>query len=221
MAGDDFTLPTTASTYYVTSIRLWVSGYDDTAFSDMFNSISLYMAPGGPNASAAPIQYVSTVTSATAATYPNGQGYLSASGSGGYPDPIPADWYDSIWQLDFPVNATFAGGTQINFGILADGKLEPTPGLQAGVENYYLPFLTLSNPNGGLPMYSGGSPTFVGADNASSEFGIDGTWTDSIPASMDWGDANVQVFGVVPEPSTFVLLAAGLAGLLAFAWRKR
>ncbi len=27
--------------------------------------------------------------------------------------------------------------------------------------------------------------------------------------------------GVIPEPSTLVLLAAALAGLLAYAWRKR
>ncbi|NLF07546.1 MAG: PEP-CTERM sorting domain-containing protein [Pirellulaceae bacterium] len=32
---------------------------------------------------------------------------------------------------------------------------------------------------------------------------------------------NVQIFGEVPEPSTLALLACGLVGLLAYAWRKR
>ncbi len=33
--------------------------------------------------------------------------------------------------------------------------------------------------------------------------------------------AKVDNFGVVPEPSTLVLLAAGLLGLLCYAWKKR
>ena len=32
---------------------------------------------------------------------------------------------------------------------------------------------------------------------------------------------SVQAGAAVPEPSTLVLAAAGLAGLLAYAWRKR
>jgi hypothetical protein len=32
---------------------------------------------------------------------------------------------------------------------------------------------------------------------------------------------HLSVTGAVPEPSSLLLLAAGLAGLLAYAWRKR
>jgi hypothetical protein len=50
------------------------------------------------------------------------------------------------------------------------------------------------------------------------------TWSDVVqyPASSPFtGWTHGWVAFPVPEPSTFVLLASGLAGLLAYAWRKR
>jgi hypothetical protein len=198
MPGDDFTLPTTASEYNISSLSLWVCAPYGFSFSDMFNSISLYMAPGGPNSSAPPIRYVSTVTSAAAATYPNGQGYLDAPGYSGYPTPIPADYYEPIWQLTFPVNALYAGGSQINFGILSSGKPEPAGGNRAGAgESYFIPFLLVSNSSGGAPMWSadGTTPLCTGLDQVNSEFGQDGAFfcTDALGGS--YGDANIQVMG--------------------------
>ena len=58
---------------------------------------------------------------------------------------------------------------------------------------------------------------------AQGDFNYDGT--------VNGGDLNMvlahynqhvmSVSGAVPEPSTLLLAAAGLAGLLAYAWRKR
>lgn len=51
-----------------------------------------------------------------------------------------------------------------------------------------------------------------------------GTWGATGSGATHINDAifsGAGVLNVVPEPSTFVLLTAGLIGLLAYAWRKR
>ena len=49
-----------------------------------------------------------------------------------------------------------------------------------------------------------------------------GTWGVDTADHVVWAvvDHNSQ-FAVIPEPGTLALLAAGLLGLLAYAWRKR
>ena len=48
-------------------------------------------------------------------------------------------------------------------------------------------------------------------------YGSTGVYIDNFKLGTDW--ASVQA--TVPEPGTIVMLAAGLFGLLAYAWRKR
>ncbi|NLF07317.1 MAG: PEP-CTERM sorting domain-containing protein [Pirellulaceae bacterium] len=44
---------------------------------------------------------------------------------------------------------------------------------------------------------------------------------DVVPGGWCWYGLTNEVAGVVPEPSTLALLACGLFGLLAYAWKKR
>jgi hypothetical protein len=50
-------------------------------------------------------------------------------------------------------------------------------------------------------------------------------YMNQVFADNGWGDSTLQycaqLANVVPEPSTLLLLAAGLLGLLAYAWRRR
>ena len=46
----------------------------------------------------------------------------------------------------------------------------------------------------------------------------------ALPAGYAWNTSALYTLGdvtLVPEPSTFVLLAAGAIGLLGYAWRRR
>jgi len=54
------------------------------------------------------------------------------------------------------------------------------------------------------------------------DFNGDGTVNGSdLGAVLQNYDQHLGVGAAVPEPSTLLLAAAGLAGLLAYAWRKR
>ena len=68
-----------------------------------------------------------------------------------------------------------------------------------------------------LTTFAGG--IYQSYSNAAVGFGVAKNNHNAYPAST-WFD-NFEVGGAVPEPSTFVLLATGLFGLLAYAWRKR
>ena len=57
---------------------------------------------------------------------------------------------------------------------------------------------------------------------AQGDFNYDGTVNGAdLNAVLSNFNQHVSVAGAVPEPSSLLLLAAGLAGLLAYAWRKR
>ncbi len=63
--------------------------------------------------------------------------------------------------------------------------------------------------NGNYHEFAGLSPT------------AGGTLTINVQGVDGWLNAFQLVSHTVPEPSTVVLLGAGLAGLLCYAWRKR
>ena len=57
---------------------------------------------------------------------------------------------------------------------------------------------------------------------AQGDFDYDGTVNGAdLNTVLSNFNQHLSVTGAVPEPSTLLLLAAGLAGLLAYAWRKR
>ncbi|NLF07813.1 MAG: PEP-CTERM sorting domain-containing protein, partial [Pirellulaceae bacterium] len=67
------------------------------------------------------------------------------------------------------------------------------------------------------PTYDGGEPTYT-----ISSIGImsQGRAQD-IPAGYELYYDNFRLVNPIPEPSTLALLAAGMVGLLCYAWRKR
>ena len=57
---------------------------------------------------------------------------------------------------------------------------------------------------------------------AQGDFNYDGTVNGTdLNTVLSNFDQHLSVTGAVPEPSSLLLSAAGLAGLLAYAWRKR
>ena len=68
---------------------------------------------------------------------------------------------------------------------------------------------------------SGGTANVQGVWNSTDDTAL-GTWGVDAADHVVWAvvDHNSQ-FAVIPEPGTLALLAAGLLGLLAYAWRKR
>jgi hypothetical protein len=95
MMGDDFTLPTSAASYHIDTIRVWISGDD--------SSVSLYLGTTGN------LSLASTSYTQTSVTYSNGETYQGNSGA-----------FRNIYQLDFAVDITASGGTEFNFAIAGD-----------------------------------------------------------------------------------------------------
>jgi hypothetical protein len=85
------------------------------------------------------------------------------------------------------------------------------------------PSSLVSTSANGYTAYSLGNNYVVGTVTANGSGQILGAWKTN--GTTQWGGFNgFQLIGSlapVPEPSTLALLAAGLSGLLCYAWRKR
>ncbi len=199
VSADDFTLPTAEATYRVTNIRIFLKGYGQTAFSDMFNGVSLMLG----TSISTPLTTLSVVPTVMQIHYPGGENYGTPPGS-------------DLYALDYGVDFTAAGGTKYYVGILPDGKAIPG-GTGSNGETYYIcwPLDTRRD------VLTGYNP---GADGILHMFYANGTYEGFLNFNDNsyWGqwapyggcDMNIQVSGVaVPEPGS-VLLCTCAAGFL-------
>jgi hypothetical protein len=194
--GDDFTLPSTASSYHITDLRLWLTPNGTTAFSNMFNSVSLMLGKGtGPSAALSLLAATPTVSSVT----------------------FPGTSFP-LWQLDYPLDLTAPGGTGYSFAVYANGK--PCTNASGNGESYYIAFADCT-----MVGYSSGYPN-DGSDGYVKEFNLDGTFANrytfpEVYGGVRPGDISVEVFGTaIPEPSAVALLGVGAATLMILRRRK-
>jgi hypothetical protein len=222
MLGDDFTLPTAASQYHVTNIRVWMmdpynlapyttsiapapnDGGTPLPFGSTYNSISLDLRQGTSGLFA-----VVGSPTITQVTYVNGEAHQGGSGN-----------FRPMYQLDFAVDITASGGTLFDFALNVDGKKDETDAFGYG---YYRAFLEGSNAalsgspqNGSDGLYYDWNKTNGDLLATENSGGPDGGWDKS-------SDFNVQVTGdAVPEPATIIIwsLLGGL-GIAVAHMRKR
>jgi hypothetical protein len=107
---------------------------------------------------------------------------------------------------------------------------------ESGAGQYYLPnsyLLSMSTMQFELEVWSGASTTYAGDTNTADWVAQSGPFTPDNLAqvgSIDFPQENcfdkmpnliLQHPVATPEPSTILLMASGLVGLLAYAWRRR
>lgn len=228
--GDDFTLPGSAPSWRVDTIRTWFVGFDaihdadltnDEFLGDWYKDVSLYVGPVGSSLNRVSLgNFVSGSDStsnpdvvATRVQYNSGIGteidYQGNSGG-----------YYTIVQIDFGnLNLNYLAGTKLQFGVHATGITGD------GDDTFDIAFMHASN-----AALSG--TTQEQADNLYRWFQQDASpATATFQGILDsngsgWdksSDINVQVEATpTPEPTTFLLWGTTAVGLAAVRrWRTR
>jgi hypothetical protein len=238
LLGDDFTLNSASR---ISTIRVWmVGGYNgesdplvygftapmgpDNILGNMLSNLSLYLGPKDGTLN-------QVVTGAfTAGTNTNTNPNIS----------ITQVWYNNgetfygsntarpLYQVDFNVSnlgLTYTAGTSLSFAVWGDPATDADNGL-AGTTYLHCTDAATAN----APQQDADNLVDCYYSNPADEslayfyqsYAINGPAGSLGPNWVEPQDVNVQVFGsVVPEPTALTLLAAGLVGLLASAWRKR
>jgi hypothetical protein len=152
---------------------------------------------------------------------------------------VDANWGGSADRIDinsFPTNSTQIGGAVSVFFrragtpypeiSLFNGTETSTgfsTGLASGDTSWHNFGVRFNQPNHSLSFYVDASlkgtldlATFAGGAYASYSNAAVGVGSNR----FGWFD-NFQVGSAIPEPTGLIMLATGLAGLLAYAWRKR
>jgi hypothetical protein len=111
----------------------------------------------------------------------------------------------TVWQFDENSGAATQLGSVTGTGY-HDYKLVQTPG--AATANLYVDGALMATLN---PLNAFGAARYMIGDTAGRDLTGVGVYIAAASLST----------GVVPEPSTIVLLTTGLLGILAYAWRKR
>jgi hypothetical protein len=162
----------------------------------------------------------------------NGQGAADTE-TGVYTlsDPVPVfDTYS--WTVTIPdatQRATWAAGTSVKWLLPSENEWYKAASNQVTVAytlygnatvNGAVDISDLSalgqNWNGAGKVWAQGDFNYDGNVDISDLSALGQHWNQSI-AGFSGGEGGA----IVPEPSTLVMLAAGLIGLLAYAWRKR
>jgi len=202
MDGDDFTLPTAASSYHIDTIRTWLIGFapGTTLGNDYFN-VNLYLGSKNGTLSLTSSGNIISNTNTSdnpsisfkPVTYSNGANYQGSGGS-----------FWQIWEVDFSnLNLDYAAGSQLSFAVSGTGNdLWYSHASNAALSN--------SPQDGADDLFS----IWKVADGTLDTAGVN-AYTNGLDDKPS--DINIQVFGV-PEPTTICLLGLGALSLIR---RKR
>ena len=192
--GDNFSL---AYSSVIDQVRVWVVSRTQAAPAANAFTLSL----GNDAGAASTVSPVASSTSVTSTTYSGGSSYQATNGDFIY-----------MFQIDFAGLSLAVGPGTFAFSISGP------PGA-AGLST---PFLHASNgPLSGSTQT--GSDSIMYGFTALGAMDIANGWPfNSFGNGWDKSsDFNVQVYGTVPEPSTFALIAMALLSLFGFGMMRR